>query len=51
MNCTKCWYINERDNPYKKDVYGELSKEDIKEFDDIINTMEHDLDCDKKDKK
>ena len=48
MGCTKCWYINERDNPYRTDVYGELTKEEIVDLTNIINSLEHDDNCDKK---
>ena len=48
IKCVKCWYIHERDHPYRPDVYGSLSKEDINNFNGIINSLEHDKGCEKK---
>ncbi len=45
MGCTKCWYINERDNPYRTDVYGELSERDKEQMTKDINEQKHDSDC------
>ena len=45
MGCTKCWYINERDHPYREDVWGKLSQGDVNDLNETITSLEHDADC------